>query len=477
MQQVLRILSAALNPPRAMRALRRRAEQRRQSRRSLHVAAARQQHERGKLVIADLDWYGFSNFDFAKVFEAVPGLGERFHLQKVPRSAVFSLARDTGRGRRTWEEDGQHVGASYRGYNLWALCAVSFIKELGYFPGETLTAEERTRLDQYYRWAVACIDGVERLLDEMRPYAVVVFQGGIFDSRCVVECALRRGIRPIAVETSFIGDHALVDSLSGIIVNRHSLAARGSTMYDVRRPDPAFDPLAFWQQSLARKGDHHRTGGQSVESLNLPAGKRYVLVIGQVAVDASIVLDSPVYRSPAELVEHVTRIAREHPDWHVVARLHPKEAWRQDLRNTEWGPGEYLWDNTLVELQRRGLDREPNLTIISGPGISTYELMRLCEVGVLINSQAGLEMTLLGKPVVTTGRCFYAGNGFTWDVGRKDLLGPAIESAMRAGLAAEETARLHEFCRYLFSHYMLPLDPARLPAHEARLREVLGVSA
>jgi len=436
----------------------------------------RRAHSAGKYVVLDCDWYGFSNFSLAETVAASEELSRRVHVQGLPRSAVFRLRRAAGDIERCWKERAGHVSATYAGLNLWEVCRTSIAKELGRQPPLVLGPEERRVADQFFHWAVLCINGMERTLDELQPDAVLVFQGGVFDSRCVVESAARRGIRTIAVETSFIGNMALVDSLSGIIVNRHTLAARGSTLCEARFHDIALDPVAFWQKSLCDKGDHHRTGGASPDSLRLPADRKVLLVIGQVAADASITLDSPLYRSSAYLIAHTVDIAERQPDWHVVARLHPKEAWHLDRRNDPDAPGEYLWDNTLRELRALHLDKHPNLTIVSGPEMSTYELMQRACVGVTINSQAGLEMALLGKPVVTTGRCFYAQNGFTWDVGRRELLEPALVAAMDGGITPGETARLHAFCRYLFGHYLLPIDPQHAARKVHRIAEVLGVA-
>ena len=465
-----------LNPARLYRAVKRRVRKWHDSQLSTHARSAQKAITQSKLVIADMDWYGYSNIDLSQILAENLAIGERFCVQKIPRAAVFSFLRDSCRIRRVWIQPAGPETATYRGFKLWEICKASVIKELGYNPGNSLDESERLLVEQFYNWAVLCLDGLEKALDDIQPYAVVAFQGGHFDSRCIVESAARRGIRTIAVETSFIGDHALVDSLSGIIINRHSLAFRGSSLYEVLAQDQSLDVLAFWRDSLARKNQYHRTGGQELASLGLPSGKKLILVIGQVAVDASITLDSPLYQSPADLISDMVGIARCHPDWHVVARLHPNEAAHIDTRNDPEGPGTYLWDNTLRDLERRGVLSEPNLTVIAGTGINTYELIARADVGVTINSQAGLEMGLLGKPVVTTGRCFYARNGFTWDVGRRELLEAAVDNAMQRGITPEETTRLHEFCRYLFWHYLLPLDARAASKRAHRLQEILGVA-
>src|SRR5207247_2192 len=142
--------------------------------------------------------------------------------------------------------------------------------------------------------------------------------------------------------------------------------------------------------------EHHRTiANKSIDTLSIPVNRKYVLVLGQVASDASVIMDSTIYRSSAELITDVISLSKTHPEWHVIVRLHPKEALHRDTRSNPNGPGQYFWDNTLTELKRMGFRGGENVTVISGRDVDTYQLMKMADVGVTINSQAGLEMTIL----------------------------------------------------------------------------------
>jgi capsule polysaccharide export protein KpsC/LpsZ len=99
--------------------------------------------------------------------------------------------------------------------------------------------------------------------------------------------------------------------------------------------------------------------------------------------------------------------------------------------------------------------------------------MERASIGVTINSQAGLEMLLLGKPMVTAGRCFYSKNGFTYDLFQKSDLESKIIEAMQAGLTDSAKEELYEFSSYLFDHYLLPKDLLLSVQKVNRLREIL----
>jgi hypothetical protein len=63
----------------------------------------------------------------------------------------------------------------------------------------------------------------------------------------------------------------------------------------------------------------------------------------------------------------------------------------------------------------RDLTRIPNVSLVE-PHTSSLGLIRRASAVVTISSTVGLEATMLGKPVMTIGRPFYAGFGITIDV-------------------------------------------------------------
>jgi hypothetical protein len=270
-------------------------------------------------------------------------------------------------------------------------------------------------------------------------------------------------------------DYAFVDGYSGFIINRHELAEREPANYrsDLSiKNSPDFHKI--WQEQLKRKSSEHRTGGIDIATLGLPSDKKIILLLGQVANDASIIMDSTIYKTTADFIGEVADITSRHPEWFLVVRLHPKEAWHVDSSGRDDFPGEYLWDNTLNEIEASGVQLPSNCCVVSGPDVSTYQLMERSEVGVTINSQAGLEMLLLGKPVVTAGRCFYANKGFTHDVVQRNDLEAALLAAMAIGLSSHQKKELDLFLSYLLGHYLLPKAPRLAGQREKRLREILG---
>jgi 2-polyprenyl-3-methyl-5-hydroxy-6-metoxy-1,4-benzoquinol methylase len=430
----------------------------------------------GRQFVADLDWHGCTHLRLREVVEACPLLQGKVTVRKMPGHFIYDAAEIADAKHAAGNIEATYRQQTFAGHHLWEICRTSIAKELGHVPGESPTPTETATIARYFSRARKCLRGTGRYLDAVKPHAVIVFQGGLYDSRCILECAKRRGIKVIAMENCLLGDHALVDSHSGFILNRHSLAEQGRTLYANRAiTDDRLDPVLFFRDRLSLKTTDHRTGGTDIATLGLPSDKKIILLLGQVASDASIVMDSPIYRTTAEFIIAAAALAAANPGWFLVVRLHPKEAWHVDTRGRSDGPGDYLWDNTLQAVKNSEFSLPDNCLLVSDPGISTYELMERADVGLTINSQAGLEMLLLGKPVVTAGRCFYAGNGFTIDVNSQEELETQIIKALQTGLTPEAREELTAFCRYLFGHYLLPKNPQLAALRVARLEEIFGI--
>jgi capsule polysaccharide export protein KpsC/LpsZ len=283
---------------------------------------------------------------------------------------------------------------------------------------------------------------VTRVLLKLEPDAVLVFQGGYFDSRCVVEVARRLGIRVIGVENFMIPGTVVLDDLSGQIINRHRIARLGSELLEVR--DVSTESLEktwhWWHDSLAAKPLEHKTGGVDRpedlrRELRLPGDGKLLLLLAQVTTDASVVLDSPLFQSQWDFIEAVIEVTRKIPGLTLIIRLHPKE-------KTGSAPGGKPYDRmTFMELRRRGVLELDNVRVVEDARFNTHSLIKMSDVCVTLNSQSGLEAALLGKPVLVCADAFYGRKGFTWDLGHPAALGSQIHHLLSSQHSSEAIRR------------------------------------
>ncbi|HEU5075976.1 MAG TPA: hypothetical protein VFU02_17400, partial [Polyangiaceae bacterium] len=124
-----------------------------------------------------------------------------------------------------------------------------------------------------------------------------------------------------------------------------------------------------------------------------PAGRRVILVPGQVEDDASIMLGSPSVRSNEALLREVRRL---NPDAYILYKVHP-EVLSGNRKMGQVTAAAGLYDQ-LIERS------------------SLAECFEVADEVHTMTSLVGFEALLRGKRVVTYGQPFYAGWGLTLDI-------------------------------------------------------------
>lgn len=91
-------------------------------------------------------------------------------------------------------------------------------------------------------------------------------------------------------------------------------------------------------------------------------------------------------------------------DVHWFIKIHPAEAWASP-------------DTGVLNLIRKHFEQIPShITIIpADDSMSPLNFLQMIDVGITAFGTAGLELALLGKPVILAGEAHYGGKGFTYD--------------------------------------------------------------
>ena len=426
------------------------------------------------LVVATSNWAGIN---WNKVFEGSFWARKLYAVDRVVPNELINLARSRAAGEAEyidWNNAGVEQ-AAYRGYSLWELSKTGILASLEWTQLPAPLDERTRRVVQYYFERMKrLIDGIEEYYDAHPVDTVVVSQGASPMSRPFVEAARRRGINVVATENSFLGEYFIADNATGMIINRHRASRLAGDYLPVNMVSE--NERVEFQERLARarrrKLKEHSTGqnpqpGVSDDLFRRIAGRRVALFLGQVMVDASIIMDGGDFKNPIDLIVRCVEYFAKQPDWHLIIRLHPKESTGKSWVNTadSFGvpPGEpqgpLPYDNLTYRMlvERLGSDHGTWYEIIPDAGTSTDELMDLADVGITITSQAGLEMALKHKRVVVCGDAFYARKGFTYDVGRDNQLETTLNEALRQlQMTESECHAADRFGKYLLDEFFFP---------------------
>lgn len=182
---------------------------------------------------------------------------------------------------------------------------------------------------------------------------------------------------------------------------RLSGAARSRVQeYIATRLGTVWKGFSWKTQRAPYRGDRDAVLSQ----LNLGrSGRRIVLLCPNIPWDSSLMSQDRAFPTHQEWIRQTARYFARRDDTHLIIRSHPDEM---------------IWGTTepLAELVRQTAGSPEHITVVAAADpVNTYDLMDLCDIGLVYNSTAGMEMALRGIPTVVAGCPHYADKGFTRD--------------------------------------------------------------
>jgi hypothetical protein len=297
-----------------------------------------------------------------------------------------------------------------------------------------------------------------RNLCEQNDYRYVMFSHGIYITwQPVVEYCRQKGIDYICYDRAKTKDHG---------------------NFNVNQPSPDWSIEEGWKRYADRqlthcekkqvqeylterelqKGDVYaynfsgRAENLEIEKrrLGIPLDRKCVTIFTNLIWDAANVSRDIAFPSALECVISTIESFRERADIQVVVRSHPAEK----VLGTE---ERYA---SLVK-EHFGHNLPDNVTLITAEDdVNSFTMIDITDVGVVNTSTVGLEMAVLGKPVILIAETHYRNKGFTYDATNPVDYFNAIETALDESNIETKKVDLAE--KYFFM--MMFLYQVRLPS-------------
>lgn len=235
-----------------------------------------------------------------------------------------------------------------------------------------------------------------RLLDELDPAAVVLFNGMFYPEAVAKTISRRRGVRAVSHEVA-------LRPLTGFFTTGEA------TAYPIEIPEdfelmPSQEARldAYLEQrfqgkfSMAGVQFWPEMNGLSQEFWQRAAGFRQIVpVFTNVIFDTSQGHANIVFPHMFAWLERVLEIIRAHPETLFVLRAHPDET--RPGKESRESVADWVAQNRVAEL--------PNVLFIpSDEYLSSYELIQRSKFIMVYNSTIGLEASLLQVPVLCAGK-------------------------------------------------------------------------
>jgi hypothetical protein len=295
------------------------------------------------------------------------------------------------------------------------------------------------------------LDALDKFNDEFKPDTYVCSQGiylmgGITDEYCRI-----KGLNFVAWDYQYrkngilvsLGDtyhHELRNEPNSTweekILNKEQNKELDDYFFSRREGKLDKDEISYTKDSV--------TDSELIsENLKIDKSKPVVALFTNVAWDGKVAVNSNVFEGPVELVLETLDYLKYNKDIQFIVRIHPAE-------NVE---KKWAGLQRMDELIENGFpDLPDNIKIIlPEEKISSYGLAKLANVSVVYSTKLGLELMLMGLPVIITGDAFYQNKGFGYQPATKDEYWKLIDNAVNIPkLKPEEVERVRRYAYHFF---------------------------
>jgi hypothetical protein len=181
------------------------------------------------------------------------------------------------------------------------------------------------------------------------------------------------------------------------------------------------------------------------------------LLATNVVGDSSLLRRRTLFRNQREWLGRTIDLFRKRPEWRLVIRAHPDEAWIRHKVSVRMG-----------EIAHELAGDASNVHIVGGhEDVSTYALMPGISGGLVWISSVGADMTARGIPVIAAARPKYHELGFVEEPETVAAYFDAMErlAARSAAPSTEQQLRARQYLKVVFSTFSFE---AFSPSYRAR---------
>ncbi|HKY98954.1 MAG TPA: hypothetical protein VJL35_13930 [Gemmatimonadaceae bacterium] len=331
-----------------------------------------------------------------------------------------------------------------------------------YLQGAALTGHEAVIHEYAYSGLVSAC-AASRAYDRFKPWRVFMSHGVYIDWGPALHTAFRRGIPVTGWKASYLSWHFYlrhVEDPTRIDFKKLSRECWSQIKNSDLTPEAEARLDKFlidrYQNNISFDMKQRKTYRKDVSDLKqkyAPTEKPVWAVFAHINWDSVSDYAPMAYPSfddwMIDTIEHAITV----PDVQWLIKIHPVEA----------------WDNPASGVQRLIERVFPSLpdhvrVIPAEEDISPANLYELIDGGVTVYGTAGLELSLMGKPVILAGEAHYGGLGFTHEGHSPERYRELLSRAARLGSLTKEQ---HDDVRkYAYSHFVqreIPLEVVHDP--------------
>lgn len=311
-------------------------------------------------------------------------------------------------------------------------------------------AEVNATYRRYLASGAIVASAFDRLLIHEQPDTLLLFNGRMAPTRVALELALRRGVKTITEERGFAPGHMR------LVQDTHCLD-----------PKPFYDLCADWrdtpltQKELSSLGtllDEHLAGQGFEMGLFAAPSTGADHVAQQLSLDQQqkhAVLftsstDEPQGQPEAQgafshqhewVRQTVTHFA-ERPDWTLLIRTHPNSGGKRSV-------GSNADELAFIDSLTMGLPENVRV-ILPDDDVSSFDLMKVADCGLIWHSSVGIEMAAIGRRVLRAGNYWFRDADFMSAPKNAEAYPACLENTLSAAGTPQALERIIAAWRFAY---------------------------
>jgi len=316
--------------------------------------------------------------------------------------------------------------------------------------------EVRADLARTLTYGVEGVHTGERILETLRPDALLMIERGYAGLGSFFDVALERGIEVIQFGSAHRDDAFLMKryDLETRDLHPRSLDERtwarllegGWTEERERALEAELAGREEGKWFMARHARHsaRRRGPERLrEELGLDPGRKVAVLFSHVLWDAAMFYGRDVFSDQGRWFEETLRLAAADVRVQWLVKLHPALFWKLEQEGVRAEPAEFAMIREAVG------ELPPHVRLIRpDDDVDNVDLFQIVDAGVTIRGTVGLELPRLGVPVLTAGTSDYAGRGFTVDASDVDEYARNVRGIAALEPLDDEQVRLANLYAY-----------------------------
>ncbi len=292
-------------------------------------------------------------------------------------------------------------------------------------------------------------------LQQTQPDVVIIPNGTIFEMGAVYHCARYLNLPTVTYEFGeqrqrlwlAHNDRVMRQNTDELWNARRHLPLTAEQKQTLQALFESRRKANLWE-NFSRRWQGVSSQGAEQTRRQLGLDHRPIALLAANVIGDSLTLGRQLFsRNMTEWIQSTVQFLVSRQDVQLIVRIHPGE------RYTKGPSVAQVVQNLLPDLPSHVR------LVPADAAVNTYDLIELAEIGLVYTTTTGLEMAMMGLPVIVAGQTHYRRRGFTYDPNNWDdyftLLNDSLNGASPLRLSPEKVELAWNYAYRFFFEYPL----------------------